>query len=1060
MSRSDKERTAISNKYQKKSLLDQILIRPDTYVGSCTSEDISTWLPGGIRTLSYPRAVYKIIDEILTNALDNKRRDDSMRHIKIYLNGSTITISNDGATVPVEKHNEHDMYIPTLVFGHLLTSDNYDDTKERVTGGRNGYGAKLTNIFSTKFEIECIDAKARRVFRQTWENNMRVTAGPKIRKTSKKKDKTTVSFTPDWNRFGLTGPPDSLEDLLRRRAYDIAGTSPKSLNVFFNNEKIPVKNFAAYAKTFLPDALHIPLGERWEIAIAVKGSDTPPVPTFVNGICTHRGGTHVKHVTDPLYKYLAEVASKRVKGLKVRPSDVASFTHVFLNALIVNPSFDSQTKETLTTRVRDFGSRAEWTPDALKKCAARSGILRAVEEWALRKAGKALTKAVGSARTKLVIPKLHDASKAGGVKSTDCSLILTEGDSALALAVAGLSVVGRHYWGAFPLKGKLLNVRDASTKQVLENKEIQNVMRILGLQPGVSSPRLRYGQLVIMCDQDDDGAHIGGLILNFIDHFWPGLMDTDLRVSIFRTPLVKVGTRAFYSTPEYEAWAATARPHKAKYFKGLGTSTSADAKRYFSNLPAHLIPLTCGENGREALEMAFRRSRASDRRVWAANPDADAGLVIPRDVHTFIHKQMILYVDSSIRRAICSLGTDGLKPSQRKILFTALQKNITDDFKVAQFAALVAEFTDYHHGEQSLVEAVVKMAQTYVGSNNKNLLMPQGQFGTRLEGGKDHASGRYIFTRLASDTRSLYPQADDDLLQRIQSEGRLVEYETFAPIVPMGLVNGSKGLATGWSAWIPPHALEDVVHAVLRRIDGRESVPLRPHWNGFNGEVVVDGSKVWTRGVWTRVGPEKIRITELPVGVWTQPYKEWLETKCRRVEDHSTDVHVDLYVHTDVPDDRVVSHFKLEKSNNMQWVGFDTEGRLKRYTGAEQVLDEFVPWRLAIYEKRLRKQMNEAEQRVRKLERVGRFLEAVVSGSVQLTADLEAVEAQLAGIVEAPYDDLLDLPLRSLTSTRLERIRKQLEDARALWEVSKHKRAREVWKEELQKLITRKRMRT
>ena len=1055
------DRSALSQKYQRKTLREQILLRPDTYIGACTNQSHRIWTPSGPQDLTYPPGLYKIIDEILVNALDNKRRDDSMRRIDISYTDGRITISNDGATVPIIKHEQHDMYIPTLVFGHLLTSDNYDDNEERVTGGRNGYGAKLTNIYSIDFTVECIDAKARKKFVQTWTNNMLDTSGPVVRACSNKKDRTTISFTPDWVRFGLEGAPRVLETLLRRRALDIAGTSPSTLSVYFNGAKIPVKHFGTYAKQFLPDAVHISLGDRWEVCIAAKTDDTPPVPTFVNGICTYRGGSHVKHVTGPLFQHLAEVATKRVRGLKIKPSHVENFANVFVNCLVVNPAFDSQTKETLTSKVKDFGSRAQWTPELLKKCARQTNILTALEEWALRRNGHALTKAVGSARTKLVIPKLHDASKAGGVHSDKCSLILTEGDSALALAVAGFSVVGRKFFGAFPLKGKLLNVRDASAGQVLQNKEIQNIMKIIGLQPGVQNPRLRYGQIIIMCDQDDDGSHIGGLILNFIDHFWPGLMDGALRVSIFRTPLVRVGTRAFYSSPEYEAWAATAGPHKAKYYKGLGTSTSADAKQYFSNLGTHLIRLSCEADGRNALELAFRRSKASERRAWSANPAPDAGLVIPRTVHNFVHKQMILYVNSSIERAICALGTDGLKPSQRKVLYTALSKNIVSDAKVAQFGASAAEFTDYHHGEQSLYATIIKMCQTFVGSNNVNLFEPKGQLGTRLMGGKDAASPRYIFTHLSEYARVLFPKSDDGLLRRAVSDGHVVEPETYAPIVPMGLVNGSKGLATGWSAWIPPHALKDIVDALLARLDNVEPTPLTPYWNGFTGRVEVEGNKVKTFGVWSRVGPDKIRITELPVGVWTQTYKEWLEQKCRRVEDHSTDEKVDLYVWTDVQDAEIQSFFKLEKSSTMLWVGFDTSGKLKQYRGAEQVLDEFIPWRLAIYEQRLQKEIREAEEMLTSLRRKETFLNAVVTNRIDLRVDEGRLEHEMRvlGLAE-PFEDLLSLPLRALTATRLDQTRRRVTQALNALEQARARDARDVWKQELRNATSKKRTRT
>ena len=1057
----DAERKA-SKKYQKKSLLDHIQTRPDTYIGSCETDTLPIWtIGGGVRELAYPPGLYKIFDEILVNAADNKRRDDSMRRVEITYAGGIIGVCNDGATVPVLRHTEHAVYIPEMVFGHLLTGDNYDDSEERVTGGRNGYGAKLTNIFSSRFMVECVDAVNRKKFTQTWTANMSATDGPVVRATPNKKSRTAVTFEPDWARFGLAGPPDALEALLRRRAYDLAGTSPRTLSVYYNGEKIPVRTFADYAGQFVSGGVHAVLGERWEVVVARRPDGAElEAPSFVNGICTRRGGTHVKHATDALYRHIAEVATKRFKGLKIRPRDVASFALVFVNALVVNPSFDSQTKDTLTTRVRDFGSRAVWTPELLKKVTKKSGIMDALEDWARRKAGAALAKAVGKARTRLVVPKLSDANKAGGAKSNECTLILTEGDSALALAIAGLSVVGRNLWGAFPLRGKLLNVRDASQKAVLENKEIQNVMRIIGLQPGVAQPSLRYGRLCIMTDQDDDGAHIGGLILNFIDHFWPGLMDGTLRVCVFRTPLVKAAGRAFYSLPEYQAWAATAPPHKAKYYKGLGTSTSAEAKQYFRALDQHLVPITCEDAGREALDLAFRRARAEHRRAWAANPAADAGLVIPRDVNTFVHKQLILYVTASMRRALCALGTDGLKVSQRKILYTALAKNIVTDMKVAQFAPQVAEFTDYHHGEQSLSAAAIKMGQQFVGANNVNPLVPSGQFGTRLMGGKDHASPRYIFTRLEPHTRKIFPKADDDLLTHAFSDGRAVEPVTFAPVVPMGVVNGSKGIATGWSATVPPHALGDVVEALLARLEGRTPAKLVPSWKGFRGTVQVGGTAarqtVITRGVWERAGEDVLRVTELPVGTWTQPYREWLETRpwVKRVVEHSTDDRVNIEVHAEVADADAVKKLKLESTIHVQLVGFDTQDRLKVYDSVEQVLDEFVPWRLAIYGRRLAKEVRGWEAKVRQLERVTTFLRAVVAGRVRMVADEASVVAQL-GFLEAPHDDLLDLPLRSLTSDNLAKKQTALEAARRGLERARRADARETWKEELRALTAR-----
>lgn len=199
------------------------------------------------------------------------------------------------------------------------------------------------------------------------------------------------------------------------------------------------------------------------------------------------------------------------------------------------------------------------------------------------------------------IPKLDDANDAGGRNSDQCTLILTEGDSAKALAISGLSVVGRDRYGVFPLRGKLLNVRDASASQVSNNAEIQHIKQILGLQHGKvrcwrggsecvaryrqvhnaaqqydSVKQLRYGHLMIMTDQDHDGSHIKGLIMNFFHHFYPSLLKLPGFLVEFITPIIKVTrngkTLAFYTMPEYEAWqeslGGSTRGWKVKYYKG------------------------------------------------------------------------------------------------------------------------------------------------------------------------------------------------------------------------------------------------------------------------------------------------------------------------------------------------------------------------------------------------------------------------------------------------------------------------------------------------------------
>ncbi len=426
--------------------------------------------------------------------------------------------------------------------------------------------------------------------------------------------------------------------------------------------------------------------------------------------------------------------------------------------------------------------------------------------------------------TQVAVPKLEDALHAGHpTRGLQCTLVLTEGDSAKALAIAGLEVVGREYYGVLPLRGKILNVRVANKSQTLKNEELGNICKALGLsfsetyQDGLEGRGLRYGKVLLMCDQDHDGSHIKGLVINFFHHFWPHLLARPGFLQQFITPLVKVFPSAsgsaplsFYSMQEYLTWRGRlgdgegtgdrpGRRWQVKYYKGLGTNTAAEGQAYFKTLQKHLKSFILAQGDEDAIDLAFSKARAGDRRDWLAQRYDPEAFIDPRQQTVtygeFVHKELIQFSFSDNQRSIPSV-VDGLKPSQRKILFACLKKNLTTDMKVVQLAGYVAEHTAYHHGEVSLHAAIINMAQDFVGSNNLPLLVPAGQFGTRYQGGQDFASARYIFTRLSPLTRLLFPAADDGHLERLEEDGLQVEPRTFLPVIPFLLVNGAQGIGT------------------------------------------------------------------------------------------------------------------------------------------------------------------------------------------------------------------------------------------------------------------------
>jgi DNA topoisomerase-2 len=226
---------------------------------------------------------------------------------------------------------------------------------------------------------------------------------------------------------------------------------------------------------------------------------------------------------------------------------------------------------------------------------------------------------------------------------------------------------------------------------------------------------------------------------------------------------------------------------------------------------------------------------------------------------------------------------------------------------VAQLAGYVSEHSAYHHGEASLQGAIVGMAQNYCGSNNINVLVPAGQFGTRLLGGKDAASPRYIFTHLNPVTRLLFHEEDDAVLNFLEDDGLSIEPDYYMPIIPLLLVNGTDGIGTGWSTQVPSYNPRDVLANVRRMLDKQEMEEMSPWFRGFTGEVErIDRQKFAIKGKMEKLDETTLHITELPIGQWTNTYTDFLvglsentkpgEVTIQSFLNHSTECTVDITV--------------------------------------------------------------------------------------------------------------------------------------------------------------------
>ncbi|CAG8462855.1 12168_t:CDS:10, partial [Ambispora leptoticha] len=1060
---------AIEDIYQKKTQLEHILLRPDSYIGSVEATTQPLWIFDSetnklaYKEVKYVPGFYKIIDELLVNAADNKSRDPKMNTIKINVDraNNTISVYNNGRGIPIEIHKTENMYVPELIFGHLLTSSNYDDKEQKTTGGRNGFGAKLANIYSNEFTVETGDKSTKKKYQQVFSKNMSVIGSPEITDL-KCEEFTRITFKPDLEKFKLTEIDDDFEALLKKRAYDMAGILPK-VNVVFNNEKISIKGFKDYIQLYL-DAhseegeevqfIYEAPNERWEIGFAPSDGQFKQV-SFVNSICTSRGGTHVEYIANQIINRLADAIKKKTNRKEpIKKQFIKSNIWIFVNCKIVNPSFDSQTKETLTTGQAKFGSTCELS-DAFMKKILSSKVIENIASFLSRKDEAALKKTDGHKKSKLNIPKLDDANDAGTKDGKYCTLILTEGDSAKTIVTQGISVVGSDRYGVFPLRGKLLNVRETASSTVVKNVEITNIKQILGLKTGTeynSVNNLRYGSLMIMTDQDHDGSHIKGLIINFLDHFFPSLLKIPNFLLEFITPIVK----------------------------GLGTNTKQDAQAYFGDLERHRKPFEpIQDQERDLIDMAFNKKKADERKEWLSK--FRPGTFIDHSANTisienFVNQELILFSMADNARSIPSV-VDGLKPGQRKVLYGCFKRNLKGEIKVAQLAGYVAEHSAYHHGETSLVSTIVNLAHDFVGSNNLNLLLPKGTFGSRLMGGKDAAQARYIFTQPSKLLKLVFNSTDHNLVKYLNDDGQNIEPEWYIPILPMVLVNGCSGIGTGWSSDIPNYNPRDIIDNIRRLMNKEEMVPMHPWYRGFKGEIVKENANRYRiHGIINKIDDTTLEILELPIGVWTTNYKESLSKMCDEgfINDyksyHSSET-VCIIV-TLSPENMAKAEteglentFKLSKSlTTSNMVCFDPEGRLRKYN------TDYL--------------LRDLEEQCERLENKYRFVTMIIDGQLEIknkkhaevvalldhhkfrrfentqknhaqssttsTDDEENEEENDNGL---GYDYLLTMPIRSITYERAKKLKEERDQKNEEMNSLRGLSAKDLWNNDLEAFL-------
>jgi DNA topoisomerase-2 len=1113
--------------YQKLALRDQILLRPDTYIGnvktSLTTDPV--WI-NGIQNFEYRQArindgLLRLVIEVISNAIDNVWRSTESkltpRYIKINVTSEQVSVWNDGANISTEIHDTERIPIPEMIFGNLLTSSNYNDNEERKTSGRNGLGSKACNIFSKKFEIKIFNKEEKVMYTQTWEENMKNKSDPVIETKGfpstiedGKNGFTCVTFIPDFKRFGETEFTSEHLSMINKLVIDAAMTVHfNKVKVIYNDNVIPIEELSDYVNYYYPlvqksedeeenDSEEVKENE--EIIITTKDCKIVLRPShrgdftqvsFVNGIHTSHGGIHVDAWCEAFFRPLiSRINDKKDKSLHIDIRDIKKYFFIFVFSSLDKPSFDSQSKTRLTgpevvTEVKNshITKLLKWK------------FIEKIEDALKLKELASLKKNMERKKGKVNVEGLDDANEAGTKKSQECTICISEGLSAKSYIVKGMKEglkafggkTGRDYIGVLPIRGKFINVKNASVQTLMNNKEVKSLIQALGLQFDVdysieeNRKKLRYGRLLVSTDADHDGTHISALLFNFFQTLFSSLLKNNDFFYFMRVPIVKIDQGSkhaplsfFYQDVANQYIEKNNVPKsKVKYYKGLGTANDNDVKQDFGR---RIVQVICDKETNQLMEHIFHKDHTSFRKKWLCDyspmeeyPNIKDYEIEPLNASTFLNQELIQFSIDDCKRSIPHL-LDGFKESHRKVMYGAFKRNLRysgPTLKVAQFAGYVAEHSGYHHGEDNLLDTIIKLAQRFVGSNNIPLLFNDGAFGSRLSIGKDAANGRYIYTKMDVLTRLIFKEEDDSYLEDHLDDGDVVEKIYYLPILPMVLINPTiAGIGTGWSCNIPAFNPKDLISWIKSWMEGDDKPVLKPWYRGFLGTIEMENGRVITKGIYKETKRDTYQITEIPIGkkmLSISRYKEELHSMMEKgliktIRDNSSEEKIDFIITVRAGasiDHKILGLIDTISLNNM--VLFDSNNKIKKYNSVDEILDEYCSKRIDLYKIRREGELKKMKYEEQVLINRIRFVKCIIDDIIVLkNKDEDVLETELEELnfmrVDNKYDYLLSSQIRSMTSKRIEALENSLNDITNRIKILQQKTPQSIWIEELKAL--------
>lgn len=965
--------------YRKLTHVEHLLERPEMYIGSTDSYPRDVWLMDRDfisvvkDSVTIPPAMEKVVMEILSNAYDStckaKEMDIDPGYIYIHMEDSRMTVSNIGGRgILVEIHKEEKVYNPELIFGNLLAGSSFGTGGGAHGSGRYGIGAKSTNVYSREFSVYVDDPITGKNYSQTWHDNMSRMSSPLIG-ASRGKSEVTISFVLDFPRFGVKCFTEDCYRLFYRHAIDVAYNSGVIVSWEDASWKGDLRfpDIRDYARLYFGDRVDTGLTYRWEgmVSSGARGKeeesrgnfqcllmDAPDSGfkvSFANCVMTADGGTHVDAVLKAFCSEVVTMVNASVSGTKrngdatvkaketaqkITITDVKPHVSLILSFFCEHPEYGNAAKSSLISPKKIpviFTGKQLASTKSWEMYDRLYAILDA-------KRYRLVAKTDGKKRRHVGLLKGIDANEAGGSRSHECGLFVCEGDSALGYCSTIISYMStkRDLHGTLPLRGKGLNVLKLGhdISRYYDNAEIIEIKKALGLREGVDYTdekefrTLRYGYVMIMADPDLDGKHIIGLIYALFYRMWPSLLRRGF-LRYFLVPILRLRTsdgkcvRVFYKEHElgeYLHGEDVPGSYSVQYFKGLGTSKREDVEDDYNKYM--YVETVFDRDSPAAMELAFASNTKDQRKEWICNwKPCYLPYAARQSITEFVYDDLARYSVASLSRGIPS-EMDGQVVTRRKVICGVLDhfkvapgKRYGKSVKVAQLAAIVAAKTKYHHGEDSLPNVLVNMAQDFPGANNIPLLLPEGNFGTR-EGkkkkdapgppGSDASQARYIHTVPSPLLPYIIRREDDGLLDMISDEGEEVEPRCYFPVVPLAVINGCSGVSTGFSTFMPQHHPLDVIDWLQRAIKGQEVPRLTPWFRGFQGEIHMevrvprDGDPIGgargdirpvkrmvVTGRYTiagrrggnddPVGGDCIIVTEIPIGRSTAKYRVWLE---------------------------------------------------------------------------------------------------------------------------------------------------------------------------------------